>query len=251
MSRADALGIDIGGSGIKGALVDVDAAELATDRIRIKTPRPSTPEAVAETVSTIVGRFDWDGPIACAIPAIVRRGIVRSAANIDKSWIGIDAPALFLDALGRDVAVLNDADAAGIAEVRRGAGRGVSGVVCLLTFGTGIGSAVFLDGRLLPNTEFGHLRFKKGEAEDYAASSVREEKGLSWKEWGRRVNEYLNHVELLISPDLFIVGGGISRRFDEFSGYLDTEARIAPAAFRNHAGIIGAAMVAAGSSEDA
>lgn len=239
-----AVGVDIGGSGIKGAVVDTRNGDFLTDRVRIATPQPATPDAVADTVVEVLGRLEWQGMLACAIPSVIRHGVVASAANIDKSWIGVNAPALFSEKVGRPVRVLNDADAAGIAEMRMGAGRDEDGVVCLLTFGTGIGSALFLDGRLVPNTELGHLLLRGTDAEHWASANAREEEELSWEEWGSRVDEYLDHVESLLSPDLFIIGGGISKQSDEFFKYINVEARLVPAAFRNRAGIIGAAVTA-------
>lgn len=239
-----ALGIDIGGSGIKGAVVDTEKGELVNERLRIPTPQPSTPEAVALVVKELVARHEWTGPIGCTFPAIIRRGVAHSAANVDKGWIGMNVETLIADATGQPVVVLNDADAAGLAEMVYGAGKGVDGTVILLTFGTGIGSAFFLNGQLLPNTELGHLEFNGMTAEHRASDRIREEEDLSWKKWGKRVGEYLRHVEFLFSPDLLILGGGVSKKFDEFSAYLETETRVVPAALRNDAGIVGAAMAA-------
>ena len=241
-----ALGIDVGGSGIKGTLVDLSNGALADDRHRIETPQPSTPPAVAEVVAQLVRHFEWHGPIGCTFPAIVRQGVTMSAANVDKGWIGIDAQKLFEQATGCPVRVLNDADAAGIAEMTYGAGRGRMGTVMMLTFGTGIGSAIFLDGKLLPNSEFGHLPMPmKGIiGEHYCSARIRKEENLNWDEWAKRVNHYLELLELLLSPDLFIVGGGISKKNDKFLHLLKTRAEILPAQLLNDAGIIGAAMAA-------
>ncbi|HLA64510.1 MAG TPA: ROK family protein [Rhodothermales bacterium] len=242
-----ALGVDVGGSGVKGAPVDVKAGTLVEKRERIPTPKPSTPEAVAETVAALVDRFDWTGPVGCTIPGRVRNGIVETAANIDRSWTGVDAAALLRERLGRPVAVINDADAAGLAEVRYGAGQDCDGVCLVLTFGTGIGSALFLKSRLVPNLEFGHLELDGQLAERAAASSAREREGMSWEAWAQeRVQPYLDHVEFLLSPDLIIIGGGVSRpeRWSIFGPLLKTKARLAPAALGNEAGIVGAALMA-------
>lgn len=240
----DVMGIDIGGSGIKGAPVDVVKGELVAERYRIPTPQPSKPDAVAEVVGEIVRHFNWQGPIGCAFPAIVQHGVTRSAANVDEEWIGTDAVKLFMDATGCPVRVLNDADAAGVAAMAFGAGQNQNGVVIMLTIGTGIGSAIFLDGKLVPNTELGHLQIQGKDAEHRASDRIRKEENLSWKQWGKRLNEYLQHVEFLFSPDLFIIGGGVSKKHDKFFKYLDLQTPIVPAELRNEAGIIGAAMAA-------
>lgn len=239
-----AFGVDIGGSGIKGSVVDVERGDLAGERFRMKTPQPATPGAVTEVVTQVVQHFGWDGSVGVAFPAVVQRGVVRTAANIDDSWIGVDADAQLERALGTEVTMLNDADAAGIAEMRFGEGKGQDGVVLLLTFGTGIGSALFVDGRLVPNTELGHMKFRGMVAEHYAAGRLveRDDMKLDW--WASRVNEYLNHLERVFSPDLFVFGGGISKRFDEFSDLFDTRAPVRPAKLRNNAGIVGAGMAA-------
>lgn len=239
------LGIDIGGSGIKGAPVETETGKLVQERHRIATPQPSSPEAVAEVVSQVVRHFDWTGPVGCTFPAIVQRGIVHSAANVDKSWIGTDGKTLLEQATGCPVILLNDADAAGIAEMTFGAGKDNLGVVMILTFGTGIGSALFTEGKLLPNTELGHLIIRGKDAESRASDRAREEREWDWKSWTKRVNEYLAYVEALFSPDLFIFGGGVSKEQQEFFHLLETRAPIVPAAFRNEAGIVGAALAAA------
>ena len=241
------LGIDIGGSGIKGAPVHTKRGELLHDRYRIPTPQPATPKAVAETVHEIMKATDWDGPIGCTVPGRVVRGVVETAANIDDSWKGTDAAKLFRKTCGVPVAVLNDADAAGKAEVAFGAGRKKMGTVLMLTFGTGIGSALFVDGRLVPNTEFGHVRYDHRIAEHYAADSVRTREHLSWEQWGRRrVQPVLEMYEFLLSPDLIIVGGGVSKpeRWELFGPALKTQATLKPAALGNEAGIVGAALAA-------
>lgn len=239
------LGIDIGGSGIKGALVDTDSGALVTERQKLATPQPSTPEAVCATVKDLVTQFAYDGAVGCTFPAIVKDGVTLSAANVDPQWIGTDAAALLSSALGLPVTVVNDGDAAGVAEITHGAAKGHLGVVLMLTFGTGVGSALFSKGVLVPNTEFGHLQFEGHEsAEDFVAAKVREDEQLSWEAWGRRVGRYLQHLELLFSPDLFVIGGGVSRKFDRFSEFLAVRAPLLPAQFENQAGIIGAAMLA-------
>ena len=238
------LGIDIGGSGVKGAPVDVTTGEQIADRFRVPTPQPATPEAVAKAVAEVAQHFDWRGPIGCTFPAIVQHGIVHTAANVDDSWIGVDAVTLFERATGCPVRVLNDADAAGLAEMTIGAGKHRDGVVMMLTFGTGIGSAIFVNGQLLPNTELGHLQIRGKDAEHRAASRIRKEEGLSWKKWAENVDEYLDHLEFFFSPDLFIIGGGVSKKQHKFFQYLSTRAEIVPAQLLNEAGIIGAAMAA-------
>ena len=240
------LGIDIGGSGIKGAPVDLETGGLAAERHRIETPQPSKPDAVAEVIVDIVKRFEWQGPIGCTFPAIVKDGVTLSAANVDNDWIGTDAATLFSEATGCAVSLLNDADAAGVAEMAFGAGRGRDGVVFTLTFGTGIGSGMFIDGKLIPNTELGHMTLAEHEdAEKWAASSVRKAEDLSWKKWGKRVNVYLGKLEALFSPDLFIIGGGVSKKSEKFFPYLELETPFVSAELRNEAGIVGAAIVAA------
>jgi polyphosphate glucokinase len=238
------LGIDIGGSGIKGALVNIETGEMTTDRHRIPTPELSTPENVAVEVGKLTRHFKWQGPIGCTFPAVVRHGIIYTAANVDKSWIGADAATLFAAATNCPVRVLNDADAAGMAEMVIGAGRGRQGVVIMLTFGTGIGTAIFVDGHLLPNTEFGHLPIRGKDAEHRASARIRDEEDLSWSEWAERVNEYLGLMEFFFSPDLFIIGGGVSKKQHKFLPQLRARAEIVPAQLLNEAGIIGAAMAA-------
>lgn len=239
-----ALGIDIGGSGIKGAPVDLERGVLLEERFRIPTPQPSTPKRVAKTVAKIVGHFGWSAPIGCTFPAIIKDGVVGSAANVDDSWIGTDGAALLGGATGCPVTLVNDADAAGLAEVRLGAAAGRAGVVLVLTFGTGIGSALFVDGVLVPNTELGHLELDgHADVEDWAAASAREREGLTWPEWGERLDRYLQHVDALFSPDLIVVGGGASKRFDRYRDQLAVGAEVVPATMRNNAGIVGAALL--------
>lgn len=245
MANTHVLGIDIGGSGIKGAPVDLRKGELTAERLRIDTPDGATPEDVAEVVVRVAEAFadrvDPDSPVGVTVPAVVQKGIVRSAANIDRSWIDTDADALFTQRLGRPVHVVNDADAAGEAEMQYGAGRGADGVVLLTTLGTGIGSALFTDGVLVPNTELGHLEIDGHDAETRAASSVRTREGLSYAQWAQRLQRYYSVVEALFSPDLIIVGGGVSKKAEKFLPLLDLRAPIIPAQLRNEAGIVGAA----------
>lgn len=238
------LGIDIGGSGIKGAPVDVDNGKLAAERQRIPTPQPSIPEAVGDVVAELAQRFQWKGPIGCTFPAVVKAGVTYSAANVDQSWINFEAQKLLETKTQCPVLVLNDADAAGMAEMQFGAGKGRNGLVIVLTFGTGIGSAIFVDGRLVPNTEFGHMEIRGKDAEHRAADRIREEKDLSWEKWAGRVNEFLERMEQLFLPDLFIIGGGVSKKHQKFVPLLRTRAEIVPAQLLNDAGIIGAALAA-------
>ncbi|KOX26470.1 polyphosphate glucokinase [Saccharothrix sp. NRRL B-16348] len=248
MGMTRGFGVDIGGSGIKGGLVDLEAGALDGERLRITTPQPSTPDAVADVVAEIVEKFNWDGSVGVTLPCVVKHGVARSAANVDQAWIGTDAAALFAERLGRpadQVVVLNDADAAGIAEMRFGSGVDRDGLVVLLTFGTGIGSALFLDGELVPNTEFGHLEVDGHDAEKRAAASVKEDKGLTWAEWTPRVSRYINVLENLIWPDLVIAGGGVSKKAEKWLPLLEVRTEVVAAALKNDAGIVGAAVAAA------
>ena len=238
------LGIDIGGSGIKGAIVDTESGDFVTERLRSETPQPATPQAVAEVVGEISAHFNWDAPIGCTFPAVVQRGVTKTAANVHQSWIGTDAVSLLQTKTGNPVIVLNDADAAGIAEMEFGAGRGRDGLVAILTLGTGIGSSLFTDGHLVPNTELGHLIIRGKDAEERATDRARQEKGYSWKQWGKRVSEYLEYLESLIWPDLFIIGGGVSKQYDKFFPFITCKTEIVPAQLRNRAGIVGAAVAA-------
>jgi polyphosphate glucokinase len=238
------IGIDFGGSGIKAAPVDLGVGDFATERQRIDTPQPSTPAAVAEVMVELVGRFpDATGPIGVTIPGVVRAGVVHSAANIDKGWIGTDADALLTERLGRDVHVVNDADAAGVAELRYGAAKGRQGLVILTTLGTGIGSALLHNGVLVPNSELGHLEIDGHVAEKRAAASIKTNEGLSWEEWAGRLTTYYRTLEKLFSPDLFVVGGGVSKDAARFLPLIAIETEIIPATLRNRAGIIGAAAI--------
>jgi polyphosphate glucokinase len=239
------LGIDIGGSGIKGAAVDLSTGTLAADRFRIETPKPADPERVTRVVAEVAAKFDLTGPVGVTFPGVVTHGIVRTAANVDKSWIGVNAAVMFREAIGRPVYVLNDADAAGVAELSFGSGRGQTGLTVLLTFGTGIGSALFVNKALVPNTEFGHLLLRNGTvAEHWAAESAREKENLSWSGWALRVQDYLRLLEDLVWPDLYIVGGGASKKAEKFLPLLEIRTPIVPATLLNHAGIVGAAMAA-------
>ena len=239
------LGIDIGGSGIKGNLVDVETGALLAQRHRIDTPEPSTPEMVADVVVEMVRHFGATGTVGCTFPAIVRRGVALSAANVDKSWIGTDADALFEKRTGLSFHMFNDADAAAIAEMEFGAGKGRTGVVIVITLGTGIGSGMFVDGVLVPNTELGHLHFEgHAPVERWASAKVRRAEGLTWEVWAQRVDRFLVHLDRVFSPDLFILGGGVSRHWDEWGHVLTTAVETVPAELENEAGIVGAAVAA-------
>jgi polyphosphate glucokinase len=250
-----ALGIDVGGTGVKAALVDLASGELRSERVREKTPQPSTPEAVVGSIGHVVDRIleeghDMDGlPAGCGLPGVVKRGHLTTAANIDKAWIGAPAERLISERLGRPVLVLNDADAAGVAEMTHGAGRGRTGTILLLTIGTGIGSAIFVDGRLVPNTELGHVEFHGQDAETLISGASRERRGLGGKRWAREFNEYLADLELYFSPDLILIGGGVSKSWDKYATLLKTNAPLEPAQLLNVAGIVGAALAAAAAWE--
>lgn len=239
------FGVDVGGSGVKGGIVDLETGQLIGDRFKLPTPQPATPEAVAETIAEVVKHFGWEGRLGVTYPGVVTDGIVRTAANVDKGWIGVNAREVIGAALGgRHVTVLNDADAAGLAEEKFGAGQDHTGVIVLLTFGTGIGSAVIHNGALLPNTEFGHLEVGGKEAEHRAASSVKERKDWSYERWTEEVSKVLVAIENAIWPDLFIAGGGISRKADKWIPMLTNRTPVVAAALQNSAGIVGAAMAA-------
>jgi polyphosphate glucokinase len=245
---AKALGIDIGGTGIKGALVDTDSGELLSDRIKLATPEGGAPGDIVKTVVQLIsdlGGVEDDVPLGVCFPAIVRNGRTMSAANVSKKWIGLEAEALFEKALGRDIHFVNDADAAGYAEVRYGAAKGVNGLVILTTLGTGIGSAIIFNGVLIPNSELGHLELDGKDAEKRAAYSAKERENLDWKDWSKRLQKYYEHLESLFSPDLFIVGGGVSKTADDFLPLLKLSTPIVPAVHRNNAGILGGAALAA------
>jgi len=247
-SATRGFGIDIGGSGIKGAPVDLVEGRFAAERIRIPTPSPSAPGAVADVVAEIVEQFGADagtGPIGVTFPAVIQHGVARTAANVDKDWIDTDVDTLFSARLGREVHVVNDADAAGVAEARYGAAKDSKGVVIVATLGTGIGSALLVDGRLLPNSELGHLEIDGHDAESRAAESAREREDLSWEQWAERLQTYFSRVENLFWPDLFVIGGGVSKKSAKYLPLLDIRTPIVPAELLNDAGIIGAAALAA------
>lgn len=248
---ADVLGVDIGGSGIKAAPVDVTTGRMLAERVKLPTPHPSVPAQVAPVIRQLIDHFAWSGPIGITFPGVVSAGIVKTAANLDKSWISLDAPAFFGQAAGLLATVLNDADAAGLAEMRFGVGRDQQGTVLLLTLGTGIGSALFYNGVLIPNTEFGHIEIHGKDAEARASERAREEGDLTWEKWAGRVDTYLDRMEALLSPDLIIIGGGVSRKADKFLPLLTSRARVVPAALHNDAGIVGAAMAATAGGETA
>ena len=236
------LGIDIGGSGIKGAPVDIEKGVLVGERYRIPTPQPAKPNPVAETVAEIARHFDWKGPIGCGFPAVVQQGITRSAANVHEDWIDADAAGLISKATGCPAKVFNDADVAGLAEMAFGAGKGRKGVVLVVTIGTGLGTSLFTDGVLLPNTELGHIEFNGQDAEFSASDAARKRDDLSWKKWGKRFDAYLNYLHKLFWPDLIILGGGASKKFEKFSEYMTVPTELVTAEALNEAGIIGAAL---------
>ncbi len=240
------LGIDVGGSGIKGAIVDLKKGELITERFRVPTPKPSLPSALGEAFNEVVEHFQWNDVIGCGFPAIIKDGISYSASNIHKKWMGANVSKILGKASGCKVLVSNDADVAGLAEVHYGAGRNATGTILMITIGSGLGSGLFINGELVPNSELGHVYLKDMDiiAERYAADSARKNEGLSWEEWGLRFDKYLRHIEFLFSPDLFILGGGGSKKFDQFSHVLTCKTETVPAELKNHAGIIGAAYYA-------
>lgn len=238
------LGVDIGGSGIKGAPVETATGQLLAERYRIDTPDGAEPEAVAQVVGQIARHFAWDGPVGCCFPAVIQHGVARTAANVSKAWIGTNAEMLFAQTTGCPVRLLNDADAAGLAEIRFGAGKGVAGVILIVTIGTGLGTALFTDGHLLPNTELGHIEIDGADAELSTSDAARQREDLSWKQWGKRFDGYLRRLYALLWPDLIILGGGASKKLDKFGEYLTVPTQIVPAASLNDAGIIGAALAA-------
>jgi len=245
MSKKKILGIDVGATGIKGAVIDLKKGELITERVKIPTPKPSTPEAVADVVNQLIKELNYEGEaFGCGFPAIIKDGVCHSAANIDKSWKGADVKKLFTAATGRKVYVTNDADAAGISEMKYGVGKKVKGSVLLITIGSGLGSALFTDGHLVRNTEFGHIPWGDSIAEKYVSNLTRKALDMSWEEFGKRFNEYLHVVERLCSPNLIILGGGISQRYELYSEHINVETEVKTAQMFNHAGIIGAALYA-------
>jgi polyphosphate glucokinase len=239
------FGVDIGGSGIKGAVVDLAVGGLATERYKVLTPRPSTPGAVAAVVAEVVGQFGWEGPLGCTFPAVVREGVARTAANVDSSWIGTNIESVVGSATGLPVVAVNDADAAGLAEARWGAGKDVKGLVIVVTLGTGIGTALFYDGALIPNSELGHIELDGEDYERKASAGAREREDLAWDKWAKRLQRYFSAIEALLWPDLFIVGGGVSRRPEKFLPMVTLNTPIVPATLQNEAGIAGAAYLAA------
>ena len=238
----EVLGIDFGGSGIKGAIVDTKTGELVTERHRIETPQPATPEAVAEVMAQLADHFNWKGKVGVGVPAVVKNGVMLTAANIDKSWIGQEVNKQLSDKTGCEVECVNDADAAGIAEIHFGAGAKEKGMVFLLTVGTGIGTVIFIDKHLVPNLELGHLEFNGKTIERYSADSVRKRKNLSWEEWGKRLNKVLDYYDKMFNPNLFIIGGGVSKKMDKFEDCIKLDTPVVPAEMQNNAGIIGAAL---------
>ncbi|MGY2001844.1 polyphosphate--glucose phosphotransferase [Blastococcus sp. SYSU DS1024] len=238
------FGVDIGGSGIKGCLVDLDAGRLIGERLRIETPQPSLPDPVFDVVARIVGSFEWSGRVGVTFPGVLKSGVAHTAANVDKTWLGTDLAAGVAQRVPGPVETLNDADAAGLAEMRYGAGRDRRGVVLMLTFGTGIGSALFADGKLVPNTEFGHIQVDGEDGEKRASAAAREREELSYPEWARRVDRYLDVLEAGVWPDLIIVGGGVSKKAHKWVPLLSTRTPVVPAELQNDAGIVGAALAA-------
>lgn len=238
----EVLGIDFGGSGIKGAIVDTKTGELVTERHRIETPQPATPDAVAEVMAQLTDHFNWKGKVGVGVPAVVKNGVMLTAANIDKSWIGQEVNKQLSERTGCEVECVNDADAAGIAEIHFGAGAKEKGMVFLLTVGTGVGTVIFIDKHLVPNLELGHLEFKGKTIERYSADSVRKRKDLSWKEWGTRFNKALDYYDKMFNPNLFIIGGGVSKKMDRFEDCIKLDTPVVPAEMQNNAGIIGAAL---------
>jgi polyphosphate glucokinase len=238
----EVFGLDIGGSGIKGAPVNAETGELAAERVRVPTPEVARPNDVVEACVEVVSRTGWDGPVGCGFPGVVKGGVIQTAANVADEFIGFDLRQRLQRELGQPVSIVNDADAAGLAEMRWGAGRGVDGVVLMLTLGTGIGTALFVEGKLVPNTELGHIELRGRDAELYASERARKVEDLSWKAWARRVEEYLVMVENLFWPDLIIVGGGVSRKSEKFLPRIETRSEVVPAEMFNAAGIAGAAL---------
>jgi len=238
------LGIDIGGTGIKGAPVETETGTMLDERYRLLTPKGAKPASVAQVVNELALHFDWQGPIGCGFPAVIRNGVAESAANIDSKWIGTNVAELFSDITHCPVYVVNDADAAGLAEVTFGAGKDIRGVILMITIGTGLGSALFIDGKLVPNTELGHIEIDCDDAETVTSDVVRKQEDLSWKKWAKRLDKYLSTLESLFSPDLFILGGGAVKNQRDFFPLLTVRTRVIPAELGNDAGIVGAAMAA-------
>jgi polyphosphate glucokinase len=245
MKLKQVLGIDVGGSGIKGAIINTKTGELITERYRIPTPPPARPDQVVDVIGQIVKRFEWNGAIGVGFPAVVQQGIAKTAANVDKSFIGTNIESAIMKLVNCPVRVVNDADAAGIAEMKFGAGKDNKGLVLLITVGTGLGTVLFSQGKLVPNTELGHIFMPNGkEAEFYSSDAARQREKLSWKEWALRFDEYLNYMESLFWPDLIIIGGGVSKNEEKYAQYLTVKASVVAAQLQNHAGVIGAAVAA-------
>lgn len=244
MAENNILGIDVGASGIKGAIVNIDTGELISERFRLDTPKPALPEAMAATFAEVVKHFDWKGKVGCGFPAVIKNGVAYTASNIDKKWIGTNAEQLFSKYAGVEVSVLNDADAAGVAEMEFGDAKGEKGTVILITVGSGLGSALFTDGHLVANTELGHFTLKNQVAEHYASDATRKKEDLSWTEWALRFNDYIEHVEKLFYPNLIIIGGGASKKIHRYEEVLKSNCKVIPASLRNNAGIVGAALYA-------
>ena len=242
------FGIDVGGSGIKGAAVDLETGEFVSDRVRIETPKPATPDAILETCLKVVRTSEWEGPVGCGFPAVIKDGVIQTAANIDKSAIGFNLGGGLEEELGTPVRIVNDGDAAGLAEIRWGAGRDIEGVVLMLTLGTGIGTSLFVDGRLIPNTELGHIEIDGEDAEWRASDGARKREDLDWKEYAERLQKYLTTIEALLWPDLIVLGGGISKKSEKFLPHIETRAEVKPAQMLNQAGISGAALAGAPAS---
>jgi polyphosphate glucokinase len=240
----EVLGIDFGGTGIKGAPINTLNAELLAERVRFDTPQPSTPEAVSIAIKQLVDHFNWKGKVGIGFPSVIQKGVVLTAANIDYSWVGVKVDQMLSKVTGCEVHTLNDADAAGMAELYHGAGKGNKGVVMLLTIGTGIGTAFFVNGELFPNTELGHIQFNKETVEKFASDAIRKKQELTWKKWGLRIEEVLKYYEQLFYPDLFIIGGGTSKRLDKIEEFINIKTPMVPAILQNNAGLIGAAMFA-------
>jgi len=246
------LGIDVGGSGIKGALVDSETGEMISERFRIPTPISRTPEAMTNVIAQVVKHFDYKGKVGCGFPTIIKNGVCKATGNLDKSWLGVNVEELLEKKTGLDFTVINDADAAGYATMNYGTGKGEKGFVVMITIGTGLGSGAFLDGRLIPNFELGQIPYKKyDKIEKWAAGSAKDREKLSYKKWGKRFNTFLEYVELIVSPDLIILGGGASKDFDEFKSKIKIDTKVIPAALQNHAGIIGAAVASQYKAEKA
>ncbi|MFZ1714121.1 MAG: ROK family protein [Saprospiraceae bacterium] len=243
-TKTQILGIDIGGTGIKAGLVDIHTGALIGEVIKIKTPTPSTPANIFKAVKQVVDTFKYKGPVGCGFPAIIHDAVIKSAANIDKKWVGVNAEKLFNKITGCKFHIANDADVAGMAEMHFGLGKGQKGTVILITIGTGLGSALFIDGTLVPNTEFGHLNYKKADFEYYASNTAREKKRMSWMNWGIQFNHFLEHLEFIFSPTMIFLGGGLSKRYADFKKQIKVKTKVKPAYLQNHACIIGAAAFA-------